>query len=190
MPHEQRTEEWFAARKGKITASIAAGCLGLCPYTSRQKAWRTIMGTQANATNKHMDWGTEFEPVAKNAYECLTGNIVTETGFHPHPSIPWLGASPDGLIGTDGLSEIKCPGKLPEIVPVHHRIQMIVQMACTGREWCDYFVWTHDGHFLKRVYPSGVAGILARLEAFYKTFVLTATEPPRKKPKRRVPASV
>jgi putative phage-type endonuclease len=180
MSHEQRSDAWFEDRKGKITASIAAGCLGLCPYTSRQKAWRTVLGMQASESNKHMTWGTEFEGTARNAYECETGQIVTEVGFVPHPSIAWLGASPDGLAG-DGLVEIKCPTKLPEIVPIHHRIQMIVQLACTGRTWCDYYVWTHDGSFLRRVFPSGVNGILARLEAFYRDFVLTGVEPPRKK---------
>lgn len=178
---DQRTPEWLEARKGKVTASIAAGCLGLCPYTSRQKAWRTILGTEPQRENNHMRWGTEFEPTARRAYECETGNIVDEGGFWVHDSIPWLAASPDGLVGHDGISEVKCPGKLPLIVPIHHRVQMLIQLAVTGREWADYYVWTHDGTFLRRVYRAGITGLIARLELFYNRYVLTGIEPPKKK---------
>lgn len=181
----QRSDEWLAARKGKITASIAAACLGLCPWTSRQEAWRTIMGTSKTKNNKHMKWGTEFEPTARQDYEADSGNFVEETGFWIHPTISWLGASPDGLVGADGLAEIKCPGKLPLIVPIHHRIQMIVQLVVTERKWCDYYVWTHDeGKFTRRVFVAGWAGLFRRLEEFYTTYVLTNTEPPRKKRKK------
>jgi putative phage-type endonuclease len=184
---DQRTDAWIEARKGKITASVAAGCLGLCPYTSRQEAWRRILGTSANGSNRHMAWGVEFEAKARETYECLTGNLVEETGFWVHPSIPWLGASPDGFIGFDGMLEVKCPSHCPDngMVPIHHRIQMLVQMACTGRQWCDYFVWTHEATFLRRVFPAGTDGIIRRLEAFYQTYVLTKAEPPRKKRKSK-----
>jgi putative phage-type endonuclease len=182
--HEQRTEEWLQARKGKITASVAAACLGLCPYTSRQEAWRKIMGKSKGDDNRHTRWGTEFEATAREAYEVETGNLVEETGFWAHPTIPWLGASPDGLVGRDGLAEIKCPSKLPLLVPIHHRIQMIVQLAVTERTWCDYFVWTHEGTFIRRVFLAGWSGILKRLESFYQDFVANNIEPPRKKRKK------
>jgi putative phage-type endonuclease len=182
---DQRSQAWIDARMGKITASIAAACLGLDPYQSRQEAWRRVLGIKANHSNNHMRWGIEFEPTARAAYECESGNLVEETGFWVHPSLPWLGASPDGLVSVDGLAEIKCPTNRPEIIPVHHRIQMIVQLAVTGRKWCDYYAWTmHQGTLLARVFPSGSVGILKRLEAFYRDFVVTQTEPPRKRRKR------
>jgi len=139
------------------------------------------MGTSKEGENKHMAWGKEFENDAVAAYECETGRFVEPTGFWVHPIHKWLGASPDGVVGHDGLVEVKCPGKLPEAVPINYRVQMIVQLAVTGRKWCDYYAWTHDGTFLRRVYPAGTEGLIRKLMAFYEEFVLTGVEPPRKK---------
>lgn len=183
LVHEdQRSAAWHAARSGKITASLAAACLGLDPHKSRAAAWRAIKG-EKQGENRHMRWGTEFEPVARREYETLSGNLVDETGFWVHPEYDWLGASPDGLIDADGLLEIKCPGKLPTAIPLHHRIQMLIQLACTGRKWCDYFVFTHDGYFTRRVFPVGIPGLIRRLDAFRREFVLADVEPPRKRRK-------
>lgn len=176
----QRSDSWVEARKGRITASIAAACLGLDPYQSRQKAWRAING-ETYAGNKHTSWGTEFEAQARSDYEAFSGNLVTETGFWVSPEHDWLGASPDGLIGTDGLVEVKCPGNLPEKIPIHHRIQMLVQLLVTGRKWCDYFCWTHADSFCSRVHLAGGWGLIQKLQQFREQFVLTNTEPPRKK---------
>ncbi len=180
---EQRTEAWLAARVGIITASVAAGCLGLHPYMSRAKAWRLILGTEKTEENRFMRWGTEMEASARGQYEVETGVLVWPTGFWVHPEHPWLGASPDGLIGTDGLAECKCPQSLPEAVPLHHRIQMLVQLAVTGREWCDYYAWTLHGSFLRRVRPAGIGGLIRRLDEFRRAYLLTNTEPPRKRRK-------
>jgi hypothetical protein len=92
-----------------------------------------------------MAWGTEQEPLARGAYEALTGLLVEETGFVPHPTITMAGASPDGLIGDHGLVEIKCPNTATHIetlmsdtVPGKYETQMQWQMACTDRKWCDF----------------------------------------------------
>lgn len=187
----QRSDEWHLLHRNRITASAAAACLGLSTYDSRQKAWRSILGLQdATPENSYIQWGERIEPVARKSYEVLTGNIVTEAGFWVHPVYDWLGASPDGLIGKDGLVEIKCPGmgnigKLPTSVPITHRIQCIVQLAVTGRKWVDYFSFVDGGYFLKRIFRSGVDGIVAKLKKFYETYILTGIEPERKKPRRR-----
>ncbi len=181
----QRSEAWYAARKGVITASVASGCLGLCPYMSRQEAWRKIMGTSKQRVNRFMEWGTEQEPTARAQYEVVTGNLVTETGFWTHSEYSWLGASPDGLVGSDGLLEGKCPQKLPLSVPIFYRVQIIIQLAVTGRKWCDFFSWTPEGHFIQRVYPSGAAGLIRGLKAFYEAYVKTGVEPPRKRRKKK-----
>ena len=171
MTDQNKTEAQTAAEASAKVLDTAA------------KTSEKVAETSKKAVNKHMAWGTEFEATARIAYECETGLLVQETGFWIHPSLPWLGASPDGLVGPVGLCEIKCPSVLPVAVPVHHRIQMIVQLACTGRKWADYFVWTHDGQFLQRVFPSGAEGIIRKLQAFYEAYVLTNQEPPRKKRK-------
>ena len=92
-----------------------------------------------------MQHGTETEPLARAAYEALKDVLVDEVGFVPHPSIIMAGASPDGLVGTDGLLEIKCPNTATHIetllsqgVPGKYNTQMQFQMACTGRKWCDF----------------------------------------------------
>ena len=92
-----------------------------------------------------MDWGTKTEPEARNAYRETVFEEVNEVGFIPHPSIIDAGASPDGLVGDDGLVEIKCPESHTHIgyfldgnVPEKYTHQMQWQMACTGRQWCDF----------------------------------------------------
>ena len=110
----QRTPEWHAARKGKVTASIAAACLGLDKYTSRKKAWRTILGREPEDTgNPHLARGVLFEPKARWEYEVLTGNTVVETGLWTHPECEWLAASVDGCVGDDAILECKCPMVAP-----------------------------------------------------------------------------
>ncbi len=178
---DQRTDEWLGARMGRITASLAAACLGLDSHKSRAAAWREITGTGKQKQNRAMRWGQENEPKARAAYEVLTGNIVEETGFWVHPLYDWLGASPDGLIGDIGLLECKCPANLPPEVPVPHRIQCMVQLAVTGRLWCDYVAWVDDDHhFLQRIDRRGLAGLLHRLKQFYRAFVETGIEPPKR----------
>ena len=92
-----------------------------------------------------MQWGTDTEPKARATYALLTGNSVTETGFVVHPSIANAGASPDGLVDEDGLIEIKCPNTATHLdtlrtekIPGKYQKQMLWQMACTGRAWCDF----------------------------------------------------
>lgn len=181
----QGTEEWFTARRGRVTASVAAAALGVDPHNSRQKAARLILDTEPARTNSFITWGQSHEAEARRAYEALTGRFVDETGFWVHPQIEWLGASPDGLVGNAGLVEIKCPQKAPQSVPIHHRIQCLIQLAVTGRIWCDYFAYAADGsQCLHTVRPAGIAGLLRRLEEFYRRYILTNIVPERAKPRR------
>ena len=151
---EQRTESWFAIRCGKVTASRVADLMAKTKsgYSTSRKNYMAqlvcerITGKPAESySNAAMQWGTEQEPFARAAYEAHTGVIVEETGFHSHPAIEAAGASPDGLIGEDGLVEIKCPNTathidtlLDEFIPIKYFCQMQMQMVCTGRKWCDF----------------------------------------------------
>lgn len=150
----QGSDEWFAARLGKVTASRIADLMartktgwgaGRANYMAELLCERLTGQTAERFTNAAMQWGTDTEPQARAAYEFLTGNTVTEVGFADHPRIAMSGASPDGLVGADGLVEIKCPNSathietlLSETVPGKYRMQMLWQMACTGRAWCDF----------------------------------------------------
>lgn len=151
---EQRTEDWFAARLGKVTASRVADILAKTKsgYSASRDNYMAqlicerLTNTQAESfTNAAMQWGTDQEPFARAAYEVAKGVLVEEEGFVPHPVITMAGASPDGLIGDDGLVEIKCPNTathietlLNQAVPAKYITQMQFQMACTGRKWCDF----------------------------------------------------
>jgi putative phage-type endonuclease len=93
-----------------------------------------------------MEWGTEQEPFARMRYAADTGRIVDEAEFYTHPTIKWLGASPDGLLNdTGGLLEIKAPNTqthlgylLDKKAPAAYINQMQTQMWVTGRAWCDF----------------------------------------------------
>lgn len=151
---EQRTEEWFKSRLGKVTASRIADVVAKTKtgysasrenYMAQLVAERLTGQQQDGSTNAAMQWGTEQEPYARMAYEAAYGEIVLETGFAIHPTIKDAGASPDGVIGEDGLAEIKCPNTATHIdyllrgeVPAKYKPQMAWQLACTGRKWCEF----------------------------------------------------
>jgi putative phage-type endonuclease len=150
----QRTSEWFAARAGKVTASrindVMARIKSGEAASRRQYKWQLAIErlTQTPAlsySNAAMQWGTDMEPVARQAYEFHTLDKVTETGFVLHPDVEMSGASPDGLVGEDGLIEIKCPESathgewlLDGVCPAKHIGQIQWQLACTNRTWCDF----------------------------------------------------
>ena len=151
---EQRTEEWFKQRLGKVTASkisdvIAKTKTGVSASRenySTQLTLERLTGQQTEFyTNAAMEWGTATEPQARTAYEVYREVLVDEVGFIDHPTIAMSGASPDGFVGDDGLVEIKCPESktqmdtlLNQKVPTKYMPQMQWQMACTGRKWCDF----------------------------------------------------
>ena len=150
----QGSPEWFAQRLGKVTASRVADVIAKTKTgysTSRENymvelALERITGQQQESfTNSAMQWGTDTEPMARAAYEVLTGELVLETGMVRHPRIEMSGASPDGLVGTDGLLEIKCPNSTTHITTLRTKkpagkyiTQMQWQLACTDRAWCDF----------------------------------------------------
>jgi putative phage-type endonuclease len=151
---EQGTEEWHAARLGRVTASRVTDVIAKTKSgysTSRANYMAELVaerltGTAAQAfVNDAMRRGSEVEPEARAAYEITQGLTVKQIGFVLHPDIDMAGASPDGLVGETGLIEIKCPNTATHIatllggsVPAKYNTQMQWQMACTGRTWCDW----------------------------------------------------
>lgn len=154
MDMEQGSPEWFAARCGCVTASRVADIIARTksgPSASRANYAAQLIAERLTGTvgesysNAAMEWGTAIEPEARVAYEFLHNAAVIEVGFVPHPTIELSGASPDGLVGEDGLVEIKCPNTathietlIGKVVPGKYVTQMQWQMACTGRKWCDF----------------------------------------------------
>ena len=151
---EQRTEEWFAARIGKVTASRVADVIAKTKsgYSASRDNYMAqlicerLTGQQGESfTNAAMTWGTETEPLARSAFEAYADVMVEEVGFVPHPTIEMSGASPDGLVGLFGMLEIKCPNTathidtlLSQIVPGKYITQMQWQMRCCERQWCEF----------------------------------------------------
>ena len=150
----QGSADWFAARIGKVTASRLSDVMATIKsgeaaaranYRAELVAER-LTGVQAESyTSPDMERGTEMEPFARAAYEAHRLVMVDQVGFIDHPTIPFTGASPDGLVGDNGLLEIKVPKTATHIgyltagvVPSKYQPQMLWQMACTGREWCDF----------------------------------------------------
>lgn len=150
---EQRSPEWFAARLGKATGSRFADIMARTRsgYSTSRKNYAAELATEwltntptENYTSAAMQWGTDYEPVARGQYELATGNDVVETGFWVHDSLD-CGASPDGFIGDDGLIEIKCPNTATHIetlvknkIPSQYYAQVQGQMWITDRKWCDF----------------------------------------------------
>ena len=150
----QGSDAWKALRLGKVTASRVADVVARTktgPAASRanymaQLIAERLTDTVAESyTNAAMQHGVDTEPEARAAYEFYQGVTVDQVAFVPHPKIDQAGASPDGLIGDDGLVEIKCPNTathletlLGQAVPAKYETQMQFQMACTGRKWCDF----------------------------------------------------
>jgi putative phage-type endonuclease len=150
---EQRTEEWFQARLGKVTASAVADMMAKTKtgaasadranLLARLLTERLTGEPTVGFTNAAMQWGVDTEDQARAAVAFEIGEAIEEVGFVDHPEIEGLGASPDGLIGTDGLVEIKCPNTATHIdtllsqkVAKKYLLQMQTQLACTGRQWC------------------------------------------------------
>jgi putative phage-type endonuclease len=149
----QRSEDWYAARLGKATASRFKDAIAVLKSGAPAQAQRdyvtelVVERLTGQRVQKYvtaaMQWG-DHEPEARAAYERITGRIVEETGFVAHDTL-MAGCSPDGLVDWDGLIEIKCPWNTANHIetllngmPTEHIPQVQGQMWITGREWCDF----------------------------------------------------
>jgi putative phage-type endonuclease len=126
-----RTKTGYGASRANLMAEL------ICERLTGQPADRFV--TQA------MQHGTDTEPEARNAYSFYCGREVEQVGLIRHPSIERTHASPDGLIGSDGMLEVKCPQPAAHIetllgqeIPAKYVTQMMWQMACAGRQWVDF----------------------------------------------------
>jgi len=150
----QGSDEWKALRLGKVTASRVADviaktksgyCASRANYMAQLIAERLTGIAAESYTNAAMQHGTDTEPEARCAYEFYKERAVDQIAFVHHPKIDQAGCSPDGLVGSEGLVEIKCPSTathletlLGQAIPGRYEAQMQFQMACTGRKWCDF----------------------------------------------------
>lgn len=151
----QSGADWLSIRTGALTASRMADAMDYRkdgkPGAKRIALMKIILAERMTGdawngfVNDAMRWGIDTEAAARAAYELRTGNFVTLMGFVQHPTIDYLGASPDGAVGADGLVEFKCPATTTHIeymeleeAPEQYRPQMTLQLLSTGRQWCDF----------------------------------------------------
>ncbi len=191
---EQRSAEWFSARLGKVTASkiddiVIKTKSGESQYTKKYKM-QLVTERLTNKVvpvfmNSAMAHGVEYEDEARIEYanfnKLLLDKDVREVGFIDHPKINMSGASPDGLVGDKGLIEIKCPQPMTHtetletgVIARKYIHQMQWQMACTGKEWCDFVSYHPDFPetyklFIKRV--SRDNDLISHLEASVENFL-------------------
>lgn len=143
---EQQTEEWFAVRRGKMSAShataIGANGKGLQTYILEMMSEAYSSAEKEHYSNADTERGNELEGDARELYELETGSVVKGVGFVELDD--YSGCSPDGLIGDDGLVEIKCPNDknyfkflLDGKVDSKYIWQVQMQMLVTKTEWCD-----------------------------------------------------
>lgn len=186
----QGSPEWLAARCGMVTASrigdlmakIKSGpSASRANYMAQLIAERLTGNVERGYVNAEMQWGTDHEADACAAYSFLHDADLTEVGFVAHPTITRGGASPDRLVAADGLVEVKCPNTATHLdtllggsVPGRYALQMQWQMACTGRQWCDFV--SYDPRlpetmqlFVQRVPRSG--DVIAELEGEVRVFL-------------------
>lgn len=144
----QRTDDWYAKRSEMITASEVYKIFST-PEGRREILERKIAPASSSSGSSYIPalvWGTRFEEVAKQLFEETTDCSVTDIGCVTHPECSYLGASPDGLIGSEDperhgrLVEFKCPISREEKdeIPIAYWHQMQMQMECTGIDECEY----------------------------------------------------
>jgi hypothetical protein len=192
MPLEgEELAHFLAARCGKLTASRMKDALATLkdgrPAKARSDLIRDLLAERITGqsvrhyVSPEMEWGLATEDEAKTAYQALTGELIGACGYYDHPRIDLFGATPDGLLRPDGLIEIKCPKtqtfidwRMAGVIPEEHKPQMLVQMACTGRSWCEFVAFdprirSEDARLFIRRYspgPEAIAAIEAAAEAF------------------------
>jgi len=153
---EQRTQEWFEIRRGKITASNFCKLMGIkalgetgLTYLKELVAETIMWNFEEGYVSQAMQRGIDLEPVAIESYEIETLNKVTKIGFVEYDEI--VGGSPDGFIGEDGIIEVKCPGAKQHIetliskeIPKGNYDQCQGLLFITGRKWLDFVSFNPD----------------------------------------------
>ena len=183
---EQGSIEWHQARLGKVTASRISDVMAKLKSggeAATRSSYRLQLVTERLTgkptemfKNAAMQWGSDTEPFARSTYEAMTGILVVLEGFVDHPTIKNAGASPDGLVGRDGLIEIKCPESKTHVEylcsgspPSEYVRQMQFQMACTGRDWCDFM--SYDPRL-----PESLQTLIVRVERDDKAIATIESE--------------
>jgi len=184
---KQRSEAWFKQRIGMVTGSRVGAILGHSPFSTRADIMEEMIREHQGIAkvfqgNAATQYGSFHEDLATADLELLHALNVKEVGFVKHPTIEWLGASPDGIIDDETVIEIKCPygkrnDKTPEFKTAaeqpHYYAQMQVEMICTERTKCLFYQWSNHGDSLETVEVDAfwIADSIPKLHAFYDEYI-------------------
>lgn len=193
---KQRTDtrEWHRRRLGKITASQVHKIMTggrkkdeLWGQTSRREIYRLAYERMLTPEGqdqyidellskdfKQTRWGKDNEPFARDLYVERTGTAVTVPQSAKHPRLEYFTGSPDGLVGEDGIIEIKCPWAGENMLDAEyvntHMVQIQALLEIHGRAWCDFVKYDprmSEPMRVERVLrdEAAIADILARVVA-------------------------
>lgn len=194
---EQGSREWLLARVGKCTGSRVSDAVWMLksggPSANRTNYQAELVTERLTGEpypqyqTDDMRWGTETEPQARKAYTFETGYEIEQVGFVPHPRTAMAGSSPDGrIVGKNGLVQFKCPKTATHIrtiltgkIDPDYMKQMQFEMACEGRDWCDYVSFDPRCSIPMRLYIVRVQrdeGMIAELEEGVSKFLQEVDE--------------
>lgn len=166
------TDAWHESYRRHLSGSKVSRWLGFHSYSGTPtnsakgrlqmiQEWEAPRPAVSGRPNPRLERGTRCEPKGVEAYIKLTGidrSLVSKAAFVEHPEYPWLGATPDAFVGSNGLLEVKCPARQEVMdgsgcvyVEEHWLLQIHLQLECTGRDWCDLLVWSENYVWLFRV---------------------------------------
>lgn len=186
------TAEWVKARIGIVTASrlgdVMAKRKDKQEAAPRRNYMRELVAERMTGfaidhyVSPAMQWGLDYENEGKEYYEALSGNLIEPAGFILHRSIADFGATPDGFLSPDGVFEMKAPTTSTHLdwiidgkVPPEYKPQMLGEMMCTGRQWCDFSSYDprmpeNKRLFVRRYEPT--AAEFAEIEDAVRAFLL------------------
>ncbi len=188
---EQRSPEWFEARKNRVTGSVVGAVLGLSPWMSKEDVMRSMvrstLGAESEFTgNIATEYGQRNEDGAIYDFELKTGLSVEKCGFYTYGNK--YGASPDGLVGDDAILEVKCPFGLrdkenPEFKTAdeqpHYKAQMMFEMLCSGRTKAYFYQWCPAADYLETIDfdPTWIEKNMPAIDSFYDEFLAELKQP-------------
>ena len=177
-------------RNGRITASAIGAILGVNPYQTADDTMRTMVRSHFGATseftgNDATEHGHVHESSSIDLYSLANDvKVERDPDFVIHPKLDWLGCTPDGLVGDEGLIEVKCPYYAKECYTLEEKpmylYQIYLQLVCTGRAWCDFYVWLPNDQHCERVYffqaKKWFDTNFEAIQAFYDDYLLTISD--------------
>ncbi|CAG9764290.1 unnamed protein product [Ceutorhynchus assimilis] len=192
---QRNNNEWLSERKKRVTASNFGAICKARTEKSLLSICKNIINSKCLDFVPSIKHGIETEKVALIKYEQITDIVCQASGLQIHPKYQFLAGSPDGLVGTDGIIEIKCPflirnespyeaiqqgklrymdknGSLKTNSEYYYQIQGLLEI--TNREWCDFFIYTNRETLLRRIYRNKEFWIdmFHKLKAFYYFYMI------------------